>query len=384
MPAPQTEVLITVDGVEHARHVIEPGDYMIGRSEDCDLRVDADRVSQQHAKIILNYDHALIEDLGSSTGTFVNDQPVTERTRLWPNQKIRIGAATVTVRRLQGGEPTDMSLAPAQQTIRRMLPAEMLREKKYDIGAVVARGGMGAILDAREAAIERKVAMKVMRDTNDSDAVARFVAEAKVTGQLEHPNVVPVHELGVDENGQPFYTMKMVRGVTLKKVVELRRYVEIPNGEVSSSRSDWGWRMGTKSNDYEHVRQVKIGFGELPPHSTACVKVERLTALGESLAELQNPVVHVGNGQVVVHGKIPSGHFLQYDGSDSAMIFDENWQTNGKLLVERTNATMPHGTVNVSLTVAPQRPLPWLEMQFLTTGTPITIGISSDRKEERR
>jgi serine/threonine protein kinase len=42
-----------------------------------------------------------------------------------------------------------------------------------------------------------------------------------VTGQLEHPNIVPVHELSVDENGQPFFTMKMVRGISLKKVLDL-------------------------------------------------------------------------------------------------------------------------------------------------------------------
>ena len=221
MPAPQTEVLITVDGVEKGRHIVEPGDYVIGRNADCAIRVDADLVSRRHAKLTLNFDNALIEDLGSSNGTFVNDAPVTARTRLWPSQKIRIGAATITLRRVQGEQPTDMSLAPAQMAIRRMLPAEMLREKKYDIGAVVARGGMGAILDAREAAIERRVVMKVMLNTNDADDIARFIAEAKVTGQLEHPNIVPIHELGVDENGQPFYTMKMVNGITLKKVLEL-------------------------------------------------------------------------------------------------------------------------------------------------------------------
>ena len=234
MPAPQTEVIITVDGVEHARRVLTPGDYVIGRNEDCHLHIEADLVSREHAKLIVNFDHALIEDLGSSNGTFVNDAPVTERTRLWPNQQIRIGAATVTLRRLQGEAPTDMSLAPAQRAIRTMLPADLLREKKYDIGAVVARGGMGAILDAREAAIERKVAMKVMLDTNDADAVTRFIAEAKVTGQLEHPNIVPAHELGVDENGQPFYTMKMVKGVTLKKVLEQMAGERSQESEVRS------------------------------------------------------------------------------------------------------------------------------------------------------
>ncbi len=222
MPAPQTEVLITVAGTETGRFVLPPGDYVIGRNSDCAIRVDADLVSRQHAKLILNYDHALIEDLGSSNGTQVNGQPIAkdERTRLWPNQKIQVGTATIELRRLKV-EVSDMSLAPSAAMVRRVLPEEFLREKKYDIGKVVAQGGMGAILNAREATTERTVAMKVMLDSNDADGLARFLNEAKITAQLEHPNIVPVHELSVDENGQPYYTMKFVKGITLKKVLEL-------------------------------------------------------------------------------------------------------------------------------------------------------------------
>ena len=221
MPGPQTEVLITVAGSETGRFVFGPGDYVIGRNPGCHIRVEAERVSGSHVKLIINYDHALVEDLGSSHGTLVNGQPIPkdERTRLWPNQKILVGAATIELRRLKV-EVSDMSLAPSAAVVRRVLPEAFLREKKYDIGKVVARGGMGAILDAKEAAIERTVAMKVMLDTHDPDALLRFLNEAKITGQLEHPNIVPVHELSVDENGQPYYTMKMVRGVTLKKVLE--------------------------------------------------------------------------------------------------------------------------------------------------------------------
>ena len=222
MPAPQTEVLITVAGSETARFVLTPGDYVIGRNEDCPIRVEADLVSRQHAKLILNYDHALIEDLGSSNGTLVNGQPIAkaERTRLWPNQKIQVGTATIELRRLKG-EVSDLSLAPSAAMVKRVLPEEFLREKKYDIGGVVAQGGMGAILNAKDATIERTVAMKVMLDTNDADGLARFLNEAKITAQLEHPNIVPVHELSVDENGQPYYTMKFVKGITLKKALEL-------------------------------------------------------------------------------------------------------------------------------------------------------------------
>ena len=221
MVTPKTEVLITVAGAECGRYLFAPGEYILGRNPDCHIRVEADLVSRRHAKLTLNFDNALIEDLGSSNGTLVNGKPVAGATRLWPNQKIQIGTATIELRRLRTDSAPDMSLAPSQQALRDMLPEEILREKKYDIGGVIAKGGMGAILDAKEVAIKRRVAMKVMLDTNDAEAIARFIAEAQVTGQLEHPNIVPIYELGVDENGQVYYTMKMVRGITLKKVLEL-------------------------------------------------------------------------------------------------------------------------------------------------------------------
>jgi Leucine-rich repeat (LRR) protein len=80
---------------------------------------------------------------------------------------------------------------------------------------------MGAILDARDGPTRRLVAMKVMLDSADESDAMRFIEEAQVTAQLEHPNIVPVHELGVDEQDQLFYTMKMVRGITLQKVIDL-------------------------------------------------------------------------------------------------------------------------------------------------------------------
>ncbi len=221
MLVPETEIIIKKDGAEIARHFIQPGDYVIGRDAECDLHLDVDLVSRRHAQLTVNYDHALIEDLGSSNGTFVNGKPITEATRLWPNQKIQVGAATIELHRVKAASSSDHSLTPQTAAVRKILPEEFLRERKYDIGGVVAQGGMGAILNAREATIERTVAMKVMLDSSSPADLGRFIAEAKVTGQLEHPNIVPIYELSVDENDQVFYTMKMVRGITLRKVLEL-------------------------------------------------------------------------------------------------------------------------------------------------------------------
>ena len=219
MPAPQTEVLITVAGSECGRYVFAPGDYVIGRELSCDIHVEADLVSRKHATLFVEYDGAFVEDMGSSNGTFVNGQPITERTRLRTNQRIQVGAASISVRRLNW-DVSDLSIAPVAALVRRELPRALLHEKKYDIGRVVAVGGMGEILEAKEAAMGRRVAMKVMLSAPHTDDVLRFLNEARITGQLEHPNIVPVHELGVDEYGEVFYTMKLVRGITLKVVLD--------------------------------------------------------------------------------------------------------------------------------------------------------------------
>ena len=72
MAAPQTEVLVTVAGMERARYLFTPGDYVIGRGGECAISIEAAQISRQHAKLILDYDNASVEDLGSSNGTRVN------------------------------------------------------------------------------------------------------------------------------------------------------------------------------------------------------------------------------------------------------------------------------------------------------------------------
>ena len=80
-----------------------------------------------------------------------------------------------------------------------------------------ASGGIGEIYRAEDCQIGREVALKRLRDRTAPRH--RFLAEAQVTGQLEHPGIVPVHDLGTDEEGRPFYVMKFVRGRTLKEVI---------------------------------------------------------------------------------------------------------------------------------------------------------------------
>lgn len=81
---------------------------------------------------------------------------------------------------------------------------------------------MGAILSARDNSIQRTVAVKVILTGAEAsdEHVHRLIAEARITGQLEHPNIVPLHDLGVTADGVVYYTMRLVEGVTLSEVLE--------------------------------------------------------------------------------------------------------------------------------------------------------------------
>ena len=203
------------DGKEVLRRQLAPGAYIIGRWHESDLHVSGDLVSRQHARLVVEEAQAFLEDLGSSNGTFINGQPITELTLLPPGVRAQLGVLTLEIPR-----PLRASAAPSA-ALAQVLPDEFLRGQKYDVGPMIAQGGMGAIHDAREATIRRSVAMKMMLTEGEPDDLRRFIEEAQITGQLEHPNIVPVHELGLDADGKLFYTMKLVKGITLLKILQL-------------------------------------------------------------------------------------------------------------------------------------------------------------------
>ncbi|HEV3340927.1 MAG TPA: protein kinase, partial [Pirellulales bacterium] len=95
---------------------------------------------------------------------------------------------------------------------------------RYRLFGEIARGGMGAILKGRDLDLGRDLAIKVLLDQRRDrpELVRRFIEEAQIGGQLQHPGIVPVHELGMLEDERPYFTMKLVRGRTLTSLLEAR------------------------------------------------------------------------------------------------------------------------------------------------------------------
>ncbi|MBV8757301.1 MAG: serine/threonine protein kinase [Deltaproteobacteria bacterium] len=104
--------------------------------------------------------------------------------------------------------------------------SDALIGNRYRLQRRIGKGGMGEVMLARDEQVGREVAIKRMRAANPSPrAIARFVREASVQGRLEHPAIVPVHEIGRDGDGLPFFVMKRVTGTPLVKLFEDQTFV---------------------------------------------------------------------------------------------------------------------------------------------------------------
>jgi eukaryotic-like serine/threonine-protein kinase len=109
----------------------------------------------------------------------------------------------------------------ALERLRGNASAPDLAGTRYSLLERVARGGMGVVYAARDEKLGRRVALKVLDAADQKSELAqRLIREAQVLAQLEHPGIVPVHDVGTLEDGRVFYTMKFVEGQRLDKHIE--------------------------------------------------------------------------------------------------------------------------------------------------------------------
>jgi serine/threonine-protein kinase len=101
------------------------------------------------------------------------------------------------------------------------LPAHLGR---YKLLEEIGRGGMGSVLRGHDPELGRDLAVKLLLPEHQHDPamVRRFTEEAQIGGQLQHPGIVPVHEIGRSADQQPYFTMKLVRGRTLAELLKER------------------------------------------------------------------------------------------------------------------------------------------------------------------
>ncbi len=144
--------------------------------------------------------------------------------------------------------------------------------RRYQERRLLGEGGMGSVLLCADAQIGRHVALKIIRAAPRAGARAerRFLREARVQGQLEHPALVPVYDLGITPDGAVYFTMKRVRGETLEDVLrELRGDPRFTRRKLLAAFArvclavDFAHRRGVLHRDLKPANVMLGDFGEV-------------------------------------------------------------------------------------------------------------------------
>jgi serine/threonine protein kinase/formylglycine-generating enzyme required for sulfatase activity len=157
-------------------------------------------------------------------GRFVTEEQLRELTGTGPTEPPSEAPPPPDIDRVR--PPTVPSDAPAAGPIELSFldPLGASEERRYELGPELGAGGMGRVISARDREIGRTVAMKTMLSSGPTPTALakRFVDEARLTAQLEHPSIVPVYDLGALPTGEPFYTMRVVKKQSLQDVLASR------------------------------------------------------------------------------------------------------------------------------------------------------------------
>jgi len=159
----------------------------------------------------------------------------------------------------------------------------------FDVEEEIAHGGMGAVLLARDKALQREVAVKVIRPqvADSEEHRVRFLDEAQIAAQLEHPNIVPVHELGKNAEGDLYVTMKLVKGKSLGEIL-----AGMKEGEVS--RQGANARRGKQEAEADGSSGIPSGDSEDAGKDSGATM---------SLSDLLNIFLKICDGMAFAHSK---------------------------------------------------------------------------------
>jgi serine/threonine-protein kinase len=175
-------------------------------------------------------------------------------------------------------------------------------ERRYEMRTKLGEGGMGEVHLCKDRRIGREVALKVIRAEHSArtDLRKRFLREVRVQGQLEHPSIVPVYDLGTDPSSKAYFTMKRVRGLTMEQILSALRRGD-PEAERHHTRFKLLTAFGTAclAVHFAHTRgvlhrdlkpgNVMLGdFGEVYVLDWGLAKVTGAREMSEAEADMSS------------------------------------------------------------------------------------------------
>ena len=180
---------------------------------------------------------------------------------------------------------------------------------RYALRELIARGGMGVVYAAEDERLHRRVALKVLDSEGTSPELAqRLLREAKILAQLEHPGIVPVHDVGTLPDGRVFYTMKFVEGLRLDQHVKqldslpqrLRLFLRICDAVA------FAHARGVLHRDLKPANVMVGSFGEVLVMDWGLAKILRESS-GPEETVLVSPQKKVSSEEET-HATVVTGH----------------------------------------------------------------------------
>jgi WD40 repeat protein/serine/threonine protein kinase len=197
-----------------------------------------------------------------------------------------------------GGAPAEAGALPA-------IPGFELRDE-------VGRGGMGVVYRARDLTLDREVAVKILQEmyAPDSATAARFVEEARITAQLQHPGIPAVYQVGTLAGGRPFLAMKLIKGRTLDALVKAKAPIDaLAVFEAISQAVGYAHAHDVIHRDLKPSNVMVGAFGEVQVMDWGLAKV--LAGPGQPKAETSADPEATTAPTQIRSARESDGHFTQ-------------------------------------------------------------------------
>ena len=201
------EAVVHQDGRILSRVLLRRGKFIIGHERKNEIVVDADSISGRHARLAVASDeHFFLMDLDSANGTYVDGRAIESEVQIDIDSEVMIGQAHLRFER--GGLPA---------SVFRHLPENFLCTSRYTLGQVIIEGRTSTIFEATDTILQRRVAMKVLNRTTMTHVaqVLAFIRENQIVAQLPHSGILPVYDLGLDDEIGLFSATRFIEGESL-------------------------------------------------------------------------------------------------------------------------------------------------------------------------
>ena len=238
------------------RYRMVPGEaYLVGRGEGVAIQLHDEAISRRHATLEVRDEGLFVTDLASANGSFLSDEPLAagKPTLVVPGDILRFGSHELTLLG-QGASPEASFLPPDE----------------FEILGELGRGGGGRVFAARQKLLGRKVAIKILDPLHpDEEDDQRFLREAQLLVQIEHPHVLRLYELRI-VRGRPIMVLELVEGPSIEQRLGYAGVFDVP--EVLRIGVEIAGALATAHKREVIHRDVKPG-NILLEHDTGSAKL---------------------------------------------------------------------------------------------------------------